>query len=1297
MNPLVSKYTDWYSEPESESIDVLVSHGMKTLQNLGWSKEQAAGIMGNLYHESGGTLNPAIQEGGVTPGTGGFGIAQWTGKRRKALEDFARGYGTTINDRQMQFAFLNHELQGSENKAGEAIKATSTVEDATKITSEQFLRPGKPGMENRLTQARKMYEGDGGNPLISKHLIPVSEQPEVEQRVEVAGGSVSSVSDNPLINKHLIRPDENDLIAKHTTGETPLDSVPVKPTMFSLPEDVLYKKMIEGVQSQPKPLLDKTTTEIRQSMENLPEQVVGSLGKIIDLPHKYLTKPFIVNPVDKLLAKTGLPSTIPMTGEDLGRMGAGEVGGLMPVEDHSALTPKMREFLEADKMYDVPLRSLFSEGLGFAADPLVYSKVLAGLGALGRFAMTRGKLYKPVKGGIASEVVSDIAPHEADLARMLGVQPQELTGMGETLLPEAVSTLKKPYIEAKTMLDTRVAQGTSGELPTDVLRSLITKERPTPPAVFDDRLKRAMFAEGRIGMATETGVVDAAKKMYSGGPETEDILNLVKSAQVKGGTWTAAINDVAKLLGSSPEAVFKSLQIATQTSAGSMGAKPQQIVQRVANAFDTEAAPLVENLKALNFKEQLPHLKDVGLNFPELPKLPYSINITESTLPKGDLKKIKGELLSPSVVSRNLWEGTGPIIDWFKSWHKTLFLQPYYRRFLNNVFTDAGLMDDVAASVKVGEELIGPLSKRAEDVVQQYETAQALLKQQREALSKYAKGSTQAEETQLKIAELEKVKYPGKELKPIHDELEQIILDLERKHANVRIQRAADGNKASMALLSPKEKEVTEKLQEFYQKWGGYLSDQGVPIIKGPYTHHVYHWAGYGTDEGMMAFANKLWWQKETTPSLLTFMSRDSNVNWFPFAYQGADAYVGAASRKLAYNDWYKKWTPAIAEWEATGYGETANWLKGFLKQNMSAKEATYTDSLVNGLVNFEYAHYLFGNLSPAILHAFKVAMTPAYWGFEAAGQGVKGYTSAMKSKMFGEVNPDLRAIEFYNLSPQLIQAIEQSPAWAGTFQPSFWQRLRGNPYLNYTRLTEHFDRGVNTLATIHAGEEVGATAKQINNAVMDSLIQLNFFGWDLPPYFGHHRLLTMFQGQVWKQAELKGQLVHDAIMGVTDPYGKSHWPKLARAAVVLGGMYYTGQLAGIDLGKHVGLHAPFTTEDSSGGHIPLLAIPPPIKFAAQAGSSALHGGGWEETLKSYLSYGGMPQKILQENIPSRFNTRAQWLANLPKTDWREEARGRTALQEIMKLRRGGLKAQARHAEDVTPYNYLRELIQTGD
>lgn len=102
----------------------------------GFTREQTAGIMGNLQQEHGFKTDDV---------PGGLGIAQWMGGRRAAL--MAKGDYTNIN---VQLAFLVEELNGSESRAKAAILASSSVEQSTMAFSSLFERCGVCRNEQRI-------------------------------------------------------------------------------------------------------------------------------------------------------------------------------------------------------------------------------------------------------------------------------------------------------------------------------------------------------------------------------------------------------------------------------------------------------------------------------------------------------------------------------------------------------------------------------------------------------------------------------------------------------------------------------------------------------------------------------------------------------------------------------------------------------------------------------------------------------------------------------------------------------------------------------------------------------------------------------------------------------------------------------------------------------------------------------------------------------------------------------------------------------------------------------------------
>lgn len=112
----------------------------------------ADGFLMNFQDESG--LNPAINEVNPTvPGSrGGYGLAQWTGPRRKALEAFAASTGRPVDDVNTQMDFLINELHGPEAKAAQSIMGAPDANSAAAAIATNFLRPAPANLSKRVAE-----------------------------------------------------------------------------------------------------------------------------------------------------------------------------------------------------------------------------------------------------------------------------------------------------------------------------------------------------------------------------------------------------------------------------------------------------------------------------------------------------------------------------------------------------------------------------------------------------------------------------------------------------------------------------------------------------------------------------------------------------------------------------------------------------------------------------------------------------------------------------------------------------------------------------------------------------------------------------------------------------------------------------------------------------------------------------------------------------------------------------------------------------------------------------------------
>ena len=122
----------------------------------GYSKEQAAGIVGNLSIES--SLRPtAFNPAGG--GAGAVGLAQWRGERLERLKAFAASQGKGYLDPQLQADFIDRELRTTESVAGGLLRAATTPEEAARVFSLAYERGEGRDTAQRIAVARSLYDG----------------------------------------------------------------------------------------------------------------------------------------------------------------------------------------------------------------------------------------------------------------------------------------------------------------------------------------------------------------------------------------------------------------------------------------------------------------------------------------------------------------------------------------------------------------------------------------------------------------------------------------------------------------------------------------------------------------------------------------------------------------------------------------------------------------------------------------------------------------------------------------------------------------------------------------------------------------------------------------------------------------------------------------------------------------------------------------------------------------------------------------------------------------------------------
>lgn len=120
------------------TVNQKAKQGINFFMSKGLTKQQAAGIMGNLHAESG--LDPNVK-----PGDNGtaHGIAQWRLDRYSNLQNFAKQANKPLTDYNTQLEFVWHELSGKYSGALQKLKETSTIVDAARIFSKHYENPAQ--------------------------------------------------------------------------------------------------------------------------------------------------------------------------------------------------------------------------------------------------------------------------------------------------------------------------------------------------------------------------------------------------------------------------------------------------------------------------------------------------------------------------------------------------------------------------------------------------------------------------------------------------------------------------------------------------------------------------------------------------------------------------------------------------------------------------------------------------------------------------------------------------------------------------------------------------------------------------------------------------------------------------------------------------------------------------------------------------------------------------------------------------------------------------------------------------
>jgi hypothetical protein len=126
---------------------------LKFFQDKGWTKEQAAGIVGNLMAES----SPNLITNSLGDGGKAYGLAQWHPDRQA---NFSEIYKKPIQQAgfEEQLEFVNWELNNTESKAGKALQTAKDASTAAYVIDAMYERSKGTHRQKRIDYANQLMD-----------------------------------------------------------------------------------------------------------------------------------------------------------------------------------------------------------------------------------------------------------------------------------------------------------------------------------------------------------------------------------------------------------------------------------------------------------------------------------------------------------------------------------------------------------------------------------------------------------------------------------------------------------------------------------------------------------------------------------------------------------------------------------------------------------------------------------------------------------------------------------------------------------------------------------------------------------------------------------------------------------------------------------------------------------------------------------------------------------------------------------------------------------------------------------
>ncbi len=162
-------------------------------RSMGWTAEQAAGIVANLIAES--NLDPAA----VGDGGQAYGIAQWHSPRQAGFQALM-GKPIQGSSFENQLVWVHAELQGTEHIAGESLRECRTAFAAGAVVSKLYERPAD--REGEADRRGKLAESLMTGAPAAEPAAPQPEKPVIPLLIPIIAqllpGLISAFGNNSV-------------------------------------------------------------------------------------------------------------------------------------------------------------------------------------------------------------------------------------------------------------------------------------------------------------------------------------------------------------------------------------------------------------------------------------------------------------------------------------------------------------------------------------------------------------------------------------------------------------------------------------------------------------------------------------------------------------------------------------------------------------------------------------------------------------------------------------------------------------------------------------------------------------------------------------------------------------------------------------------------------------------------------------------------------------------------------------------------------------------------------------------